>query len=404
MRLVVIGGGAAGFFCAVNAARIHRGLEVIIVEKTSKLLSKVRISGGGRCNVTHACFSIPEILKRYPRGANFVKKTFHEFFTEDTIAWFKERGVLLKTESDGRMFPATDSSETIINCLLREADKYKVKIQLNKEVKTIIKKETHWQLTFANGENILTDYVCIACGGYPKAAMFDWITSIGHNIEPPVPSLFTFNVPGNSITELMGVSSTARVKIKELKLEEEGPVLITHWGLSGPAVLKLSARGARELFGLNYLFTAQVNWCTEFNEQSIREEFSVLRSSYATQKVINKNKFGLPQRLWDYLCRISDVSENMRWAELTSSSQNKLIKNICAQELNVEGKTTFKEEFVTAGGIKLSEVNAATMESKIVPGLFFAGEILDVDGVTGGFNFQHAWTSGWISARSIIPA
>lgn len=404
MRLVVIGGGAAGFFCAVNAARMHPGLEVIIIEKTSKLLSKVRISGGGRCNVTHACFSIPEILKRYPRGANFVKKTFHEFFTEDTIAWFKERGVLLKTESDGRMFPATDSSETIINCLLREADKYKVKIQLNKEVKTIIKKEAHWQLTFANGENILTDYVCIACGGYPKAAMFDWITSIGHNIEPPVPSLFTFNVPGNSITELMGVSSTARVKIKGLKLEEEGPVLITHWGLSGPAVLKLSARGARELFGLNYRFTVQVNWCTEFNEQSIREEFSVLRSSYATQKVINKNKFGLPQRLWDYLCRISDVSENMRWAELTSSSQNKLIKNICAQELNVEGKTTFKEEFVTAGGIKLSEVNAVTMESKIVPGLFFAGEILDVDGVTGGFNFQHAWTSGWISARSIIPA
>lgn len=426
MRLVIIGGGAAGIFCAVNAARMNSSAEVIVVEKTGKLLSKVRISGGGRCNVTHACFSIPDIIKKYPRGANFVKKTFHQFFTEDTINWFNERGVHLKTESDGRMFPVTDSSETIINCLLREADKYRVKIWMNKEVKGIslpsdphrthrVDNSIHQQtgestppvegigrfsILFANGEELIADKICVACGGYPKDTMFEWLKNTGHTIETPVPSLFTFNMPGNSITALMGIVTQAVVKIQGIKLEEEGPVLITHWGLSGPAVLKLSARSARELNALNYRFNITVNWCPAFNEQTVREELMGLRSSAPAQKVKGKNFFNIPNRLWEYLCEVSGITENIRWGELTSLQQNKLAKHICGQELRVEGKTTFKEEFVTAGGIRLNEIDPNTMQSRKVPGLYFAGEIMDVDGVTGGFNFQHAWTSAWIAAKN----
>ncbi len=401
MRLIVIGGGAAGFFCALNAARINPSLEVIVVEKSNKLLSKVRISGGGRCNVTHACFSIPEMVKKYPRGANFVKKTFHQFFTEDTIAWFLERGVRLKTEQDGRMFPVTDSSATIIDCLLRETDKYKVIVSMNSEVKSISRENNKWNIEYANEKNEQADFICIACGGYPKETMFRWITSIGHTIEPPVPSLVTFNMPGNTITRLMGIATQAKVKIQETKLEEEGAVLITHWGISGPAVLKLSARGARELNAFNYRFTVMINWCPSYNEQSLREKLLEIRYEHPVQKIINGNVFGIAQRLWEHLCSISGIDENIRWSDLPSAKQNMLVRNICSHEMKVEGKTTYKEEFVTAGGIKLTEVDPATMQSRKAEGLYFAGEILDVDGVTGGFNFQHAWTSGWIAGKSI---
>lgn len=401
MRLIVIGGGAAGFFCAVNAARMNPSLEVKIVEKTSKLLSKVRISGGGRCNVTHACFSIPDMIKKYPRGSNFVKKSFHEFFTEDTVAWFGERGVKLKTEKDGRMFPVTDSSETVIECLYNEARKYGVRIDTGVDVKNIEKHDEGWLISFADESIEHTDFVCVACGGYPKEGMFDWLKATGHSIEPPVPSLFTFNMPGNAIRNLSGISVNARVKVTGSKLEEEGPVLITHWGLSGPAVLKLSARGARELNGMNYRFTAMMNWCGHYNEQTLRETLTELRTSNPSQKVINGNIGDVPRRLWEYLITLSEVDENMRWADLPSAKMNVLVKNLCALEMKVEGKTTFKEEFVTAGGIRLAEVNASSMESKIASGLYFAGEILDVDGVTGGFNFQHAWTSGWVAAKNI---
>lgn len=401
MRLIVIGGGAAGFFCAVNAARMNPSLKVSIVEKSSKLLSKVRISGGGRCNVTHACFSIPEMMKKYPRGSNFVKKAFHEFFTEHTIAWFNERGVKLKTEKDGRMFPVTDSSETVIECLLNEAEKYKVDIRTNEEVKTIFKADAGWAIDFADEHQEHTDFICVASGGYPKETMFGWLTATGHSVEPPVPSLFTFNMPGNPITNLTGISTNARVKIQGTRLDEEGAVLITHWGLSGPAVLKLSAQGARILNGVNYRFNVLINWCPEYNEQSAREKIAELRTSNPSQKIVNGNIFTLPRRLWEYILSISEVNDEMRWADLPTVKLNTLIKNLTAHELKVEGKTTFKEEFVTAGGIKLGEVNAATMESKIAGGLYFAGEILDVDGVTGGFNFQHAWTSGWVAAKNI---
>ena len=401
-RLIVVGGGAAGFFCAVNAARLSPSLEVVIVEKTNKLLSKVRVSGGGRCNVTHACFSIAEMIKKYPRGASFLKKAFHHFFTTDTIAWFKDRGVELKTESDGRMFPISNNSQTIVDCLLQEANRYGVEILMNKEVKAVKKISDGFELIFSNDTTLVSNFLCIASGGYPKSTQFEWLHQIGHTIEAPVPSLFTFNMPGNPINALMGISvERVQVKIMGSKLAEEGPLLITHWGMSGPAILKLSAWGARELAAKNWQFGMVVNWLPTYNEQTLKDKFQLIRFDIAAQKISNRNPFLLPQRLWEYLLQQSGVNENSRWADLPAKEQNKLIKNICAQEFSVNGKTTFKEEFVTSGGIALEEVEHASMQSKIVPGLFFAGEVLNVDGVTGGFNFQNAWTTGWIAAKAI---
>lgn len=400
--LIVIGGGAAGFFCAVNAARLDPDLKVVLLEKSSKLLSKVKVSGGGRCNVTHACFDIAEMIKKYPRGENFVKKSFHQFFTTDTIEWFKERGVRLKAGDDGRMFPITDSSQTIIDCLIKEADKYGVEILMNKEAKEVERLNGYWHIKMAGSRPLTSDYLCIACGGYPKPTMFEWLKRLGHSIEDPVPSLFTFNLPGNAVTKLMGVSvADAQVKIAGSKLTQRGPLLITHWGLSGPSVLRLSAWGARELAVKSHEFNVVVNWIPDHKEHQLREKLHELRFEIASQKIINKNPFGLPLRLWEYLLYQSHITENMRWADLPAKGQNSLIKNLVSQEFEVKGKTTFKEEFVTAGGIKLSEIDANTMQSKIVPDLFFAGEVMDVDGITGGFNFQHAWTSGFIAAKAI---
>jgi len=401
-RILVIGGGAAGFFCAVNAARMNPGAEVIIVEKTSKLLSKVRVSGGGRCNVTHACFSIPDMLKKYPRGPQFLKKSFHHFFTTDTIDWFKERNVALHEEADGRMFPVTNSSQTIIDCLMQEANKYAVQILMNSEVKKIAEIENGFELLLADGRVLPADYICIACGGYPKTSMFDWLQSTGHHFEEPVPSLFTFNMPGNAITKLMGVSvPNVQVKVIGSKLMEQGPLLITHWGMSGPAILKLSAWGAIEFSASGYKFSIMVNWVPAFNENSLRDFIQQYRFNSAAQKILNRNPFQLPQRLWEFLLEQSGIVSEIRWADLPAKEQNKLIKNLCTHEFAVNGKTTFKEEFVTAGGILLTEVDPNTMMSRITPKLFFAGEILNVDGVTGGFNFQHAWTSGFIAAKNI---
>jgi predicted Rossmann fold flavoprotein len=401
-RLIVVGGGAAGFFCAVNAARLNPSLEVIIVEKTSKLLSKVRVSGGGRCNVTHACFAIDEMIRRYPRGTHFLRKAFHHFFTTDTIDWFRERGVELKTESDGRMFPTTDSSQTIIDCLLREANKYRIEIRMNREVKTISHTQDRFELKFSNDEVVQAEYLCIACGGYPKPLQFDWIKATGHAIEDPVPSLFTFNMPGNPITALMGVvAENALVKINGTKLQEKGPLLITHWGMSGPVILRLSAWGARELAKCNWTFSITINWLGEHNEQSIREQLQQWRFQLAAQKIGAKNPFGLASRLWEFLLQQSGIRPDLRWADLPAKEQTKLARNLGAFECAVNGKTTFKEEFVTAGGVRLNQVDASTMMSKQIPNLFFAGEILDVDGITGGYNFQHAWTSGFIAAKTI---
>jgi len=404
-QLVVIGGGAAGFFCAVNAARMNTSLKVILIEKSNKLLSKVKVSGGGRCNVTHACFDIAEMSKQYPRGQHFVKKEFHQFFTTDTIEWFEERGVKLKTEDDGRMFPATDSSQTIIDCLLKEANKFGVEILMNKEASSLSMVNGQWSIKLSDFRLLTSDFVCVASGGYPKSSMFDWLKELGHSIEEPVPSLFTFNLPNHPITKLMGVSvEKTRVKIIGTKLEETGPLLITHWGLSGPAVLRLSAWGARELKIKNYELRIIINWLTEYNEENLRKRFQELRIENASQKVVNRNSFGLPVRLWEFLAEQSGIKSEWRWADLPSTEQNKFVKNLCGYECEVKGKTTFKEEFVTAGGIKLSEVDANTMMSKKNPNLFFAGEVLDVDGITGGFNFQQAWTSGFVAAKSIAQS
>ena len=401
-HLIVIGGGAAGFFCAVNAARLNPLLKVTILEKSSKLLSKVKVSGGGRCNVTHHCFDIVEMSKHYPRGQYFVKKAFHQFFTTDAIRWFEERGVKVKSEKDGRMFPVTDSSDTIINCLLKEADKYNVEIKLNTEVKNVNYTNEKFHLEIADSRQITGDYLCIAAGGYPKSSMFEWIRKLGHTIEEPVPSLFTFNLPGHSITKLMGVSvERTIVKIIGSKLSEEGPLLITHWGFSGPVVLRLSAWGARELATHNWQFTVLINWLGDHSEERVREKFQRFRFDLATQKIINRNPFGLPQRLWEFLLDETGVNAETRWADLPSKEQNRLVKNLCTYECAVKGKTTFKEEFVTAGGINLKETDPNTMMSKKVPNLFFAGEVMDVDGITGGFNFQHAWTSGFVAGKEI---
>jgi predicted Rossmann fold flavoprotein len=400
--LIVIGGGAAGFFCAVNAARMNSDLNVIIIEKTVKILSKVKVSGGGRCNVTYACFEIDEMARKYPRGENFVKKTFHQFFTKDTVEWFEERGVKLKVETDGRMFPVSNSSQTIIDCLINEADKYNVEILKNVQVDKVERLKGHFNITTSDFRLLTSDFLCIASGGYPKSSKFDWLKNLGHSIEEPVPSLFTFNLPGNAITKLMGVSvADVQVKIAGTKLVERAPLLITHWGLSGPCVLRLSAWGARELQGKNYDFAILINWIPAENETSLRERLQKVRIETGSQKIINKNSFGLPQRLWEYLIYQSGITENMRWADLRAKEQKKLVINLVAYECSVKGKTTFKEEFVTAGGIKLSEIDFNTMQSKIVPNIFFAGEIMDVDGITGGFNFQHAWTSGFVAAKVI---
>jgi predicted Rossmann fold flavoprotein len=401
-KLVVIGGGAAGFFCAVNAARMNPLLEVILLEKSSKLLSKVRISGGGRCNLTHACFDIEEMSRHYPRGQRFVKKAFHRFFTTDTIQWFEDRGVPLKTEADGRMFPQSDNSESIVTCLLREVNQYKVDIRMNAEVLQLHKNADGFDLLLNQGKTITADYVCVACGGYPKTSMFDWLQQTGHTIEAPVPSLFTFNIPQHPVTGLMGVSvPAATVKISGTKLEETAPLLITHWGLSGPAVLKLSARGARELADRNYHFTIHVNWLPGQTDQQLAIQFRGVRQELAAQKISLRNPFGLPQRLWELLLEISGIDKEKRWADLPVKEQNKLVTNMVLCTFEVKGKTTFKEEFVTAGGISLGGIDVNTMQSKSMPGLYFAGEIMDVDGVTGGFNFQHAWTSGFIAASSV---
>jgi predicted Rossmann fold flavoprotein len=401
-KLVIIGGGAAGFFCAVNAARQNPELEVIIIEKNNKVLSKVKVSGGGRCNVTHACFNIDELILKYPRGKYFLKKTFNLFSTTDTIAWFNERGVTLKTEPDNRLFPTSNNSQTIIDCLLTEAKKYKVNIIMSCAIASIVSINNEFKLLTADRTLISSNYVCVACGGFAKTEQFNWLTSLGHSIEQPVPSLFTFNIPNNKITELMGVSvDNATVKIAGSNFKNNGPLLITHWGLSGPAVLKLSSWAARHLAAANYQFTIVVNWLHNTTEIELRNQFPDYRLSFAAQKISNKNPFGLPNRLWLYLLQLSGIVDDMRWADLPSAQQNRLIQTLVMHSFEVNGKTTFKEEFVTSGGIKLTEVDANTMESKKVNNLFFGGEILDVDGITGGFNFQHAWTSGWIAAKTI---
>ena len=404
-KLIVVGGGASGFFCAVNAARLDRNLEVVILEKSAKLLSKVRISGGGRCNVTHASDTVDDMLDAYPRGRNFIRKSLHRFSSNDTINWFAERGVSLKTEQDGRMFPVTDQSQTIINCLMEEAEQYHVKIVMQADVVSIQKDQEVFKLTVMKDTQTSTvetsDFVCIAAGGHPKLSGFDWLENTGHSIESPVPSLFTFNIPDKRLHALMGVSSKhAIVKIPSLKLQETGPVLITHWGLSGPAVLKLSSRAARELNAAAYGFEVRLNWVPDTHESMMLETLKKTKA-IARNAIGSKNSFELSARLWNYLLIKSGIDPENIWPNIPQQALVNLSRSLCNDLYTVSGKTTFKEEFVTAGGIKLEEINPLTMESKKMAGLFVAGEVMNVDGITGGYNFQHTWSSGWIAANAI---
>lgn len=405
-KLIVIGGGASGFFCAVNAARLNKELDVLIIEKSAKLLSKVKVSGGGRCNVTHYSETVSDMLEAYPRGKNFMKKTLYRFSSSDTESWFKERGVELKAEEDGRMFPISDKSQSIIDCLMNEAEKFSVEIRIQIEVLDIKKKDSGFEMLIDDGktsDNIThADFICIATGGHPKDAGFDWLRNIGLDIEPPVPSLFTFNIPDKKLHQLMGVANpNTGVKISQVKIQEQGPVLITHWGLSGPAILRMSARAAKELHEMNYEFEVKLNWAPNFHESAMLDEIKMRRVQLSKQFIGNKNPFDISSRLWNYILEKSGIRPDESWANISTESSNLLSKNICTDTYQVKGKTTFKEEFVTAGGVKLECINQATLESKTMAGLYFVGEVLNVDGITGGYNFQHAWASGWIAANAI---
>jgi predicted Rossmann fold flavoprotein len=410
--VIIIGAGAAGIFCACNlAAALPANYTIIVLEKSNHLLAKVRISGGGRCNLTHNMDSIATMAKCYPRGSNFVKQTFKQFFTTDTLQWFNSRGVATKAEDDGRMFPTSNNSQSIIDCLLHEAEKYKVKIITQcgvLDIQPTAKNE--FNIVTTNNNTYHAKYVVVATGGFPKPEHFNFITTLGHTIAAPVPSLFTFNLDKSSsilqhlqLTSLMGVvAAEAHLKIIGTKLESNGPVLITHWGISGPAVLTLSAFAATYLAEQNYNYTVQINWAKQYNENTALELIRTVRNTLAGKPVNVKNPFGLPNRLWDYLMQCALINSNTLWNNLQAKQQNILAKLITSYTFVAKGKTTYKDEFVTAGGVNLAEVNAATCQSKIVPNLFFAGEVLNVDGKTGGFNFQHAWSSGYVAAQEII--
>lgn len=402
MRIAIIGAGAAGCFAAANIPWKPDN-EVIVFEKTGKVLQKVKVSGGGRCNTTHACFDVPELIDRYPRGKALLRRSLYQFTPSDTIEWFGSRGVKLKTEDDGRMFPVTDNSQTIIDCIWQEMMLQKVQVRYHKSVDRIERIEDAFIIHFADKTSYTADKILIACGGFPKKEQYKWIEDTGHSIQKPVPSLFTFNIPKHPVTELMGVSvPEVSLRIQGTKIAEQGPILITHWGLSGPVVLRTSAWGARELAERNYNFKVQVNWLNDINEQDLKDTIAQFRRERGKQPVQFKNLFDLPKRLWEYLLHQSGIKDETKWGDLPAAQQNKLIEKLLRDTYEVKGKTTFKEEFVTCGGITLSEIDAQTMESRIVPGLYFAGEILDVDGITGGFNFQHAWSSGYIAAQNMI--
>ncbi|MDR6562619.1 MULTISPECIES: NAD(P)/FAD-dependent oxidoreductase [unclassified Arcicella] len=402
-NIIVIGAGAAGYFGAISAAESNPDAKITLLEKNRTVLNKVRISGGGRCNVTHACFDNKQLAKFYPRGGSFLKNLFTQFNAKNTVEWFEKQGVRLKTEPDGRMFPDTDSSETIASCLEEKAKKVGVKVITSTSVKAILTNEkTVTGVELLGGETLPCDALLITTGGNPQKTAYQWLADLGHQIIEPVPSLFTFNVPDSLFTELSGVSvQNASVRIAGKKLQQEGALLITHWGFSGPAILKLSAWGARELAEANYDFTALINWNPEFSENQMRENF-LLQKKVSPKKIIQSNpQFSIPSRLWKKLCELSDIDETLRWIDISNKSTNKLIEYLLNCPQKVKGKTTFKEEFVTCGGINLAEVNPHTMESKYIKNLFFAGEVLDIDAVTGGFNFQAAWTTGFVAGKNM---
>ncbi|MES2620082.1 MAG: NAD(P)/FAD-dependent oxidoreductase [Bacteroidota bacterium] len=398
-QVVVIGGGAAGFFAAITCAEKNPDFNITILEKSPQLLYKVKISGGGRCNVTHACFEPKQLVKNYPRGETQLLGPFTRFNPTNTIDWFETRGVELKAEDDGRMFPATDTSQTIIDCYLREAKRLKIKIETLIGVDSLQMTDDRWRLNTSKGE-ICADAVIVASGS--SSRMWTALEKIGHSIVPAVPSLFTFNIKDERIKGLEGLSvDQAKVTVvSKQKLNATGPLLITHWGMSGPAILRLSAWDARELAATNHKFEIEVNWINK-EASEVKDTLKLFKQNHPKKNVVANPLFSIPRRLWERLVSGNSLNSNFNFADLSNKQIELLAETFTASRFSVSGKSTYKDEFVTAGGIDLNEVDFKTMQSKKWPGLFFAGEVLDIDAITGGFNFQAAWTTGWIAGTSI---
>ncbi|MEY2543007.1 MAG: hypothetical protein QOE81_468 [Verrucomicrobiota bacterium] len=398
---MIVGGGAAGFFAAIAAAGADGNCKVSLFERTSEFLSKVRISGGGRCTVTHALFDPRTFTTRYPRGERELISPFHRFSAEDTIAWFEARGVRLKREEDGRIFPVTDSSEAVIDCLIKEAKNAGVRLFTRKSIESArVRTGGGFDLKLTDGESTTCDRLLLATGGCRSIGGAELAASLGHTIEPPVPSLFSLHVAAPWLRSLPGIS-VGDVELSAEKLRERGPLLVTHNGISGPVVLRLSAWGARVLHEKEYRFLLRVNWIPQMKEDELRSEFRSRRQMEPTRRVNNSPIGAIPARLWEKLVSNASVSPETAWTSLTRAGMNKLVRQLRATELEVDGKSLNKEEFVTCGGVRLREINFKTMESRITPNLYFAGELLDIDGITGGFNFQAAWTTGWIAGHAM---
>lgn len=397
-NIIIIGGGAAGFFAAINIAEQHRYLKVSILERGSEGLQKVKISGGGRCNVTHAEFIPQELVKNYPRGEKELLGPFHQFMTVDTIEWFENRGIPLKIEDDGRMFPETDSSKTIVDCFLNEAESLGVKVLYNQSVVKFERDDKFWNVN--TKKDVFTcDKLIITTGSNPK--IWNLLEHLGHTIVKPVPSLFTFNITDERLASIPGVSvPNVKVNVQNSKLSSEGALLVTHWGLSAPAILKLSAFGAIELAERNYQFNIEINFIQIGYEQCLLL-LKDIKHSEAKKQVSKYSQFELPKRLWQNLVMAAHISESERWADLNIDQLENLCGQLTKAVFKVNGKSTFKEEFVTAGGVDLKEVNFKTFESKICNNLYLAGEVLNIDAVTGGFNFQNCWTSAYILSNKI---
>jgi predicted Rossmann fold flavoprotein len=400
--VVIIGGGAAGYFAAITAAQTNPSLRVILLEAGSQVLRKVKISGGGRCNLTHHCFDPKELSTKYPRGARELRGAFHHWQPKDTIEWFEQRGVKTKVEEDGRMFPVTDNSQTVINCLRSEARKYGVTEHLNTRVTALRQIEDQWEIDINGEEFLIADKICLALGSLKQSGLEEILLKLGHTISPLLPSLFAFNLPSHPLKDLAGVAvQHAAVRTSPQSVAQVGPILITHRGVSGPAILRASAWDARELAEVNYQFTAEINWLGEKTPAQIRHQLQEFRKERAVKK-LKQNPFSeLPKRLWEKLVELSVIDPETTWAHLSKEAMNKLLNQLTAHQAYVSGKTMNKEEFVTCGGVNLREVDFRTMESKVSPGLHFAGECLDLDGITGGFNFQAAWTTGRIAGLAM---
>lgn len=396
-KVAVIGGGAAGFFAAIHAAQGKH--EVHLFEKSTKLLAKVKVSGGGRCNVTHDCDHASQLIQYYPRGGRSLKKGFEIFGTKHSKSWFEERAVPLKVEADGRVFPKSDSSQSIVDCLFNEAHRQGVKIHLKTELKKL-KPKTKGFFLLLNDKEEYFDKVILANGGHPKRKAYEWLVDLGLEISDPIPSLFTFNCPSYKMKDLMGLSvANGSVQIPGSKWKESGSILITHWGFSGPGIIKLSAWAARDLYEKDYHFPILINW-TKFKEEEIRKSLQDYKTEHPKKKICSNPMFDISTRLWRHLALKAGVDEELRYLDISKKILNKWVEHLVRDEHLVEGKTTFKEEFVTCGGVELSNMNLKNFECKNVKDLFIVGELLNIDGLTGGFNFQNAWTSGFLAGSS----